>query len=154
MTVPCRAFVRPVVTAIFALTVFAAPALAETRDALRTATSALDLTLNTLSDTGAVGCRLTFVIRNHLGADIDALVAEAVLFDAQGRVASMTLFDFGALPEGRPRVRQFDLTGQSCAAIGEVLVNGIGTCEGQSLSPATCLEHLRLSTKTDVEVTG
>lgn len=114
----------------------------------------LGLTLNTLAATEAGGCRLTFVIRNELGAAIDALIAEAVLFDTQGRVATMTLFDFGALPEGRPRVRQFDLAGSSCEDIGEVLVNGIGTCEGDGLSPAACLEGLRLSTETDTEVTG
>lgn len=154
MTVPCRALLCPVVTAAFALTAFTAPALSQSASEPEAAAPQLALTLNNLSETGGDGCRLTFVIRNELGADIDALVAEAVLFDAEGRVASMTLFDFGTLPQGRPRVRQFDLAGQSCGAISEVLVNGLGTCEGESLSPATCLENLRLSTETDVEVTG
>ncbi|WP_297770964.1 hypothetical protein [uncultured Roseovarius sp.] len=114
----------------------------------------LALTLNTLSTTEAGGCRLTFVIRNDLGADIDALVAEAVLFDTGGRVATMTLFDFGSLPAGRPRVRQFDLAGPGCDGIGGVLVNGIGTCEGKGLTPAACLDGLRLSSETDIEVSG
>ncbi|MGR3462915.1 MAG: hypothetical protein ACU0B5_05585 [Roseovarius sp.] len=118
------------------------------------ATPTLALTLNTVSATEKGGCRLTFVSRNSLGAAIEKLVAETVLFDTQGRVATMTLFDFGALPEGRPRVRQFDLAGQSCEAIGGVLVNGIGTCDGDGLSPAACLEGLRLSSDTDIEVTG
>jgi len=115
---------------------------------------ALSLTLNTLQPTGAGGCRLTFVIRNGLGSDIESLVTEAVLFDAGGQVATLTLFDFGSLPAGRPRVRQFDLAGPSCDGIGEVLVNGIGTCEGAGLTPAACLDGLRLSSETDVEVSG
>lgn len=114
----------------------------------------LGVTLNTVATTEAGGCRLTFVVRNELDADIDKLVAEAVLFDAEGRVAVMTLFDFGSLPAARPRVRQFDMTGQSCEALGEVLINGIGTCEGEGLDPATCLDGLRLSTDTEIEVTG
>jgi len=114
----------------------------------------LALTLNTLQPTEAGGCRLTFVIRNGLGSDIDSLVTEAVLFDAGGQVATLTLFDFGRLPAGRPRVRQFDLAGPSCDGIGEVLVNGIGTCEGAGLTPAACLDGLRLSSETDVEVSG
>ncbi|MEI4232421.1 hypothetical protein [Roseovarius sp. D22-M7] len=114
----------------------------------------LGLALNTVSATEAGGCRLTFVIRNDLGAAIDKLVAEAVLFDTEGHVATMTLFDFGTLPEGRPRVRQFDLAGSSCEGIGAVLVNGIGTCEGEGLAPAACLKGLRLSSDTDIEVTG
>lgn len=83
------------------------------------------LTLNSVTATEAGGCRLTFVMRNDLRASLERLVAEAVLFDAQGRVATLTLFDFGALPPGRPRVRQFDLAGQSCDGIGGVLINGI-----------------------------
>lgn len=114
----------------------------------------LSLSLNTLQPTEAGGCRLTFVIRNGLGADIDSLVTEAVLFDAAGQVATLTLFDFGSLPAGRPRVRQFDLAGPSCDGIGEVLVNGIGTCEGADLTPGACLDGLRLSSETDVEVSG
>ena len=46
----------------------------------------LSLDLNSLSATEAEGCRLSFVIRNGLGADIDTLVTEAVLFDAGGQV--------------------------------------------------------------------
>jgi len=114
----------------------------------------LALSLNSLSATEAGGCRLSFVIRNNLDADIDNLVTEAVLFDAEGQVATLTLFDFGSLPEGRPRVRQFDLAGPACDGIGGVLVNGIATCEGAGLTPATCLEGLRLSSETDVEVSG
>ena len=129
-----------------------APGLAETSDA--EAAPRLGLALNTVSATEAGGCRLTFVIRNNLGAAIEKLVAEAVLFDTEGRVATMTLFDFGNLPEARPRVRQFDLATPSCDGISEILVNGIGTCEGEGLAPAACLDGLRLSSDTDIEVTG
>ncbi|MGX0879108.1 hypothetical protein ACSSV4_003816 [Roseovarius sp. MBR-154] len=118
------------------------------------ATATLALSLNTVSATEAGGCRLSFVIRNDLGADIEALVAEAVLFDGEGQVATLTLFDFGTLPAGRPRMRQFDLAGRNCAAIGGVLVNGIGTCDGHGLTPDACLEGLRLSSETEIEVTG
>ena len=97
---------------------------------------------------------MTFVIHNGLEADIGKMVAEAVLFGADGRVTPLTLFDFCALPAGRPRVRQFDLAGQGCAGLGEVLVNGIGTCERDGLSPASCLEGLRLSSDTEIEVSG
>ena len=127
-----------------------APGLAQTTDA----PPRLSLALNTVSVPEAGGCRLTFVIRNDLGAAIEQLVAEAVLFDTKGRVATMTLFDFGHLPEARPRVRQFDLAGMGCDSIGGVLVNGIGTCEGADLAPGACLDGLRLSSDTDIEVTG
>ena len=69
-------------------------------------------------------------------------------------VAKLTMLDYGALPAGRPRVRQFDLAGQRCDGIGGVLINGIGTCEGDGLTPSACLDGLRLSSDTDIEVTG
>lgn len=114
----------------------------------------LDLALNTAENTESGGCRLTFVIRNGLDASLDKLVAEAVLFDTDGHVITLTLFDFGGLPEGRPRVRQFDLAGQSCDTIGAVLINDIATCEGAGLAPGACVSGLRLSTRTAIEVTG
>lgn len=130
----------------------ATPVLAQAAD--ESAAPRLELTLNSARATEAGDCRLSFVIRNDLGAGLEKMVAEAVLFDADGRVATMTLFDFGALPSGRPRVRQFDLAEQSCDGIKQVLINGIGSCEGDGLRPGACLDGLRLSTDTDIEVTG
>lgn len=114
---------------------------------------ALGLELNTVSEAEGA-CRLTFLAENALGTDLDALVIEAVLFTTQGTVDRLTLFDFGALPAGRPRVRQFDLGGLSCDALGQVLVNGATECAGAGLAPGACIEALRLSTRTGVEVAG
>jgi hypothetical protein len=114
----------------------------------------LELSLNTIGPVEGGGCRLTFVIRNGLAADLAGMVAEAVLFDGAGHVDRITLFDFGALPAGRPRVRQFDLDGPSCDTLGQVLINGFETCEGEGLAPGACLEGLRLSSETGIEVTG
>ena len=113
----------------------------------------LGLELNTVSEAEGA-CRLTFLAENGLGADLDALVLEAVLFTAEGDVDRLTLFDFGPLPAGRPRVRQFDLGGLSCTALGQVLVNGAADCAGAGLAPGACIEALRLSTRTGVEVAG
>jgi hypothetical protein len=141
-----------VVSVALALMGSAAPVLAQSAE--EAAPPRLSLSLNAARTTEAGDCRLTFVTRNMLGADIVALVTEAVLFDPEGRVATLTLFDFGSLPADRPRVRQFDMAGLSCDNLGEVLVNGIDACEGEGLSPAACLDGLRLSSDTDVEVTG
>jgi hypothetical protein len=127
--------------------VLASPALAEEP------APALGLELNTVTEAEGA-CRLTFLAGNGLGADLDALVLEAVLFTTQGTVDRLTLFDFGALPAGRPRVRQFDVAGLSCAALGQVLVNGATECAGAGLAPGACIDALRLSTRTGVEVAG
>jgi len=114
---------------------------------------ALGLELNALRQVEGA-CRLTFLAENGLGADLGALVLEAVLFTRDGTVERLTLFDFGALPAGRPRVRQFDLAGLACAGLGQVLVNGATECAGAGLAPGACIDALRLDTRTDVAVAG
>jgi len=95
-------------------------------------------------------CRLTFMAENTLGSDLDALSLETVLIDRDGQVNRLTLFDFGALPDGIPRVRQFDIPGLGCDALGRVLINGVSQC-----GPAEgCADSLEFRTRTDVELLG
>ena len=63
-------------------------------------------------------CRITFVATNTGTAPIDRAVYETVLFGADGAVMMLTLFDFGALPAGVPRVRQFQIADTACGRIG------------------------------------
>jgi hypothetical protein len=99
-------------------------------------------------------CRLTFVAQNSLGGDVSAVVFETVLFDRAGQVIDLTLFDFRDLPDGSPRVRQFDLVGVDCASVGRVLLNDIHACTGSNLTPEVCAAGLRWSSRTDVELLG
>lgn len=100
-------------------------------------------------------CRLTFMAQNNMDADIEQIVFETVLFTAEGGVDRLTLFDMGALPTARPRVREFDMPGLSCAALGRVLFNGVDTCTGNGLDPAVCEGALSpVSRVNDVEVIG
>lgn len=123
-----------------ALAILAATAAAAPAQPAAEPPPALVLSLNTLAPQGD-GCRLTFVATNGTGAEIAALAVETVLFDRGGRVAQFTLFDFGALPEGRRRVRQFDVPGLACAELGQVLLNGVARCDGPG--EAACAAALR-----------
>jgi hypothetical protein len=118
----------------------------------------LGVELNAVSQEGA-SCRLVFVVENGMGADLSSAVFETVLFDSDGRVVTLTLFDFGALPEGRPRVRQFDLAETTCADLGRLLLNGAHACAaegeaGGAITPETCAAALRWSSRTSIEVLG
>ena len=99
-------------------------------------------------------CRISFLIQNGHAADIESAVFEAVLFDTEGRVDRLTLFDFGALPAARPRVRQFVVPGLACPALGRLLINGAQTCSGAGLPAGACAKGLELRSRTDVEVLG
>ena len=99
-------------------------------------------------------CRISLLIQNGHDTDIAEAVYETVLFDTEGKVDRLTLFDFGSLPAARPRVRQFVVPGLACASLGRILINGAETCTGEGLPEAACTRDLDLRRRTDVEVLG
>jgi hypothetical protein len=123
--------------------------VAATTTVAQEAEPTLSVELNRI-DTLDGACRLTFMVENGLEADLDTLSLETVLIDRDGRVDRLTLFDFGALPAGIPRVRQFDIPGLGCAALGRVLINGVNAC-----GPAEgCADALHFDSRTDVDLIG
>ncbi|SNR73494.1 hypothetical protein [Puniceibacterium sediminis] len=99
-------------------------------------------------------CRLSFLAQNLYAQPITSAVYETVLFTAGGDIDRLTLFDFGTLPVGRPRVRQFDIQGVACDTIGRVLINGASTCTGEGLPDAACDTGLVLRSRTTMELLG
>ncbi|MEM1006508.1 MAG: hypothetical protein AAF496_11800 [Pseudomonadota bacterium] len=116
-------------------------------------TGSLSVELNTTQDTGTA-CRLTFVINNMTGTAIDEAVFETVIFNGDGSVVSLSLFDFRDLPADRPRVRQFDLPGMTCAAVGQALINGSSSCVVEGAESDLCHNALVLSSRVNVELLG
>lgn len=113
----------------------------------------ISLELNALSPSDTA-CMASFVATNSSNQDIESAIYEVVLFDADGGVDRLTLLDFGTLPEGRPRVRQFGLGNLACADLGQVLINGAQTCTVAGAASDVCAVGLTVSSRTDVEVTG
>lgn len=99
-------------------------------------------------------CRITFVATNTSAAPIDRAVYETVLFGADGGVMMLTLFDFGALPVGVPRVRQFQIADTACGRIGSLLVNGAGTCTVEDAASDVCTTGLAASSRLDIGLQG
>lgn len=145
---------KPLALLASAVALAANPVLAQ--DAETAVSASLTIELNAASDSAdsADSCTLSFLITNGLDNDVTQAVYETVLFDTNGQVDRLTLFDFGALPAGRPRVRQFTLPDTSCDKIGRILVNGADTCEAGDLGESACMERLNLTSRTDIEVLG
>ncbi|WP_040821119.1 hypothetical protein, partial [Thalassobium sp. R2A62] len=99
-------------------------------------------------------CELTFFLSNTTDININAFVLETVLLTKDGGVDRLTLFDMRDVPTGRPRVRQFNVPDLQCDALGQVLINGVATCDGDGLTPAMCSDTMTLSSRIDVEVLG
>ncbi len=135
--------------ALSALLASALPVLALAQDK----PSGLQLELNTVQDVNGA-CRLTFLANNETGTSIDKAVFETVIFDASGSVVSLSLFDFRDLPADRPRVRQFDLPGMTCEAVGQALINGASTCIVDGSDSAICHQALSLGSRVKVGLIG
>jgi hypothetical protein len=114
--------------------------------ALSQAVPEFDLELNAMaaSDTG---CRVTFLATNRLGTELTRSALEIALFGADGGIDRLVSLEFKAMPEGKARVLQFDLSGLDCATISRVLVNDVVACEGEGLDPRTCLAALKPSSR-------
>jgi len=140
--------IRPVLFAAIVLSI-AAPAFAQ--DATP---QGLSIELNAATNAESGGCTFSFLIENGTETEIDSAVFEAVLFDDAGQVDRLTLFDFGALPQGRPRVRQFTVPGRACEDFGRVLFNGVHARDAGDAGPAVCAAGLTVGTRTEIEVIG
>ena len=99
-------------------------------------------------------CRITFVVDNQTEKDISELVFETVLFSQQGEVIFFTLFDFGEVPYGIPRVRQFDVPSYSCEDVNQVLINGIDKCVFSNIGVEECRLKLETSSRSKIGFLG
>jgi len=113
----------------------------------------LQLELNNLQDNDGT-CRLSFLAQNKTGTTIEKAVFETVIFDSDGGVANLSLFDFRDLPTGSTRVRQFDLPGRSCDSVGKALINGASSCVVDGAESPICKDALSLSSRLTVELIG
>lgn len=119
----------------------------------RDVSAQISVELNTVGQVDA-GCQLTFLTSSGYEQGVEKVVFETVLIDTDGAVTLLTLFDFGALPSSRPRVRQFVIPQQDCSALGRILINGVTTCSVPGLDDSACEASLTVSSRTVVELIG
>lgn len=131
-----------------ALSLAAVPVTAQQQSSPDTTTLAIDL--NGLAPSQGA-CRLTFVVRNGLQADIAKSAFELALFNKNGFVERLITLDFKQLPRGKTRVRQFDLAELECSSLARILINDAHECSGPGLTPDACMDNLAATTVTDLE---
>ena len=95
------------------------------------------------------GCQIIFVVKNNLGRKLEKVSYEVVLFDGEGLVDRMTIFNFQTLNDGKTKVRQFNLAGTDCTKISRVLINSAKECKGANED--ACMSNLITNNKTAIE---
>lgn len=103
------------------------------------------------AETVGDACRLTFVIRNELPSPVKALGLDLVMFDTSDGVSGYAAIDFGDLPAGKTRVRQYDVARGDCAGISRVLLNEVRACEIEDSPSKDCLPRLQISARSEID---
>lgn len=141
----------PSISAVARLACAALLSLAAGSVNAETTAKGIALELNKAEDTGG-GCHLSFVMSNRTGTALPAAAYELVLFNGDGVISQMSVFDFGSLPDGKTVVRQFQLPGLPCTQAGRLLINGPAGCT-DATSSGHCTAPLSLSSRTGLDLT-
>ncbi len=112
--------------AVAAGIVMAVSSVAQAQDA---ASAKLDVELNALAPSQK-GCMMTFVAENDLQAPINKISFELAFFNDKNAVDRITVLDFRDLPQGKKRVRQFDMPNVKCESVTRILINDTPVCDG------------------------
>jgi hypothetical protein len=91
--------------------------------------TSLDVELNALAPSQK-GCMMTFVALNNLPAAINKISFELAFFNDRNAVDRITVHDFRDLPQGKKRVRQFDMPNVKCESVTRILINDTPVCDG------------------------
>jgi hypothetical protein len=113
--------------------------------------NALEVELNALAPSQK-GCMMTFVALNKLAAPVNKISFELAFFNDKNAVDKITVLDFRDLPEGKKRVRQFDMPNMKCEAVTRIIINDTPVCDG----PATgaCMKGLVTRSQISVPFEG
>ena len=144
-------FLKTVQRCVVCLVMLAAPAISMFCSGLARAEpdGLIEVELNRIRTLGGA-CRLSFVFVNKLAEPVETLSLETVLFDKAGQVERFVVLKLRPLPPKKMRVQEFDITGARCDTFGRLLLNDVRECGVGGGEPASCLEKLVPSSRTDL----
>jgi len=138
--------------AAFAASVlFSVSGIAQTYAQDATAAAKLVVELNALAPSQK-GCMMTFVAENNLQTPINKISFELAFFNDKNAVDRITVLDFRDLPQGKKRVRQFDMPNVKCETVTRILINDTPVCDGPAAGE--CMKGLVTRSQISVPFEG
>ncbi|ARQ59563.1 UNVERIFIED_ORG: hypothetical protein GGE64_002223 [Rhizobium etli] len=113
--------------------------------------ASLNVELNALAPSQK-GCMMTFVALNQLPAAINKVSFELAFFNDKNAVDRITVLDFRDLPQGKKRVRQFDMPNVKCESVTRILINDTPVCDGPAAGG--CMKDLVTRSQISVPFEG
>jgi hypothetical protein len=116
-----------------------------------TAAAGLSLELNKL-ETYDKGCRAYTVVNNTTDTTYQSFKLDLVLFQSDGVIGKRVALDLSPVKPQKKTVKLFELDGIACDKIGSFLINDVLDCKSDSGPAENCLQNLKTSTLTNVQL--
>jgi hypothetical protein len=98
------------------------------------------------------GCRAYMVIDNPGDTAYSDYKIDLVLFQSDGVIGKRFSIDLAPLKAKKKSVKLFDIDGLQCDKIGSMLINDVMECKSDTGSLGSCLQNLKTSTLTNVQL--
>ncbi len=115
------------------------------------ATSGLQVELNKLEHSEK-GCRAYMVVTNPAETSYKSYKIDLVLFQTDGVIGKRFSIDLAPLKAKKKSVKLFEIDAIQCDKIGSFLINDVMECSADSGPVSGCLEALKTSTLTNVQL--
>ncbi len=115
------------------------------------ASSGIHIELNKL-EASDKGCRSYVVIDNGGETAYQSYKIDLVLFQTDGVIGKRFSIDLAPLKAKKKSVKLFEIDGIQCDKIGSFLINDVMECKADSGPVSGCLEGLKTSTLTNVQL--
>ena len=108
----------------------------------------LTVELNKFEEIETGGCRAFFLFRNQTENSFDGFAMSLAILDTQGVIDRLLSIDAAPLPVARTTLKLFEIPEIQCAAISEILLHDLTSCQPQNAEEIDCFPLLTLNSKT------
>lgn len=113
--------------------------------------SEVHVELNKL-ESSSKGCRAYIVVDNPAEPTYQSYKIDLVLFQTDGVIGKRFSIDLGPLKAKKKSVKLFEIDGIQCDKIGSFLINDVMECKADAGPVPGCLDHLKTSSLTKVQL--
>jgi len=98
------------------------------------------------------GCRAYMVVNNPGETAYQSFKIDLVLFQSDGVIGKRFSIDLAPLKPKKKSVKLFEIDGIQCDKIGSLLINDVMECKAEAGPLSGCLDSLKTSTLTNVQL--
>lgn len=129
----------------------ATPAKAEAEQSSAQSSTGVHIELNKL-EPSEKGCRAYMVLNNPAETNYQSFKIDLVLFQTDGVIGKRFSIDLAPLKPKKKTVKLFEIDSIHCDKIGSLLINDVMECKADGSAVSGCLDKVKTSTLTNVQL--